>query len=122
MNIFNSGWRKRFLRNHSKTSSSDRRSPKKKKQKKIEFCIKASIITFYYASKGYGLASINARESSSKVDHSWQFGNTPFLGITGIGHFNKCYIQIISFTIDIFQFFQCSCRFLLIVFIWKGIF
>lgn len=100
MKIFNSGCRKRFFLSHSSTSSSERRSPRKYK-------IHVTAIKLgWHRMACHSLTSVNTGETPTEIDNCRQFGDTPFTGIASISHFHKCYVQIVRFAIDIFQFFQ----------------
>jgi len=70
-----------------------------------------------FCTKVPGLTPIDAREASAEVDHCWQLGNAPFLGIPRIGHLNKCNIQIICLAVNVFEFLQSCSTVWLIVFI-----
>lgn len=97
MKIFNSGCRKRFFLSHSSTSSSERRSPRKNTKCRLNLAPNG---------RRRFLTSVNTGKTSAEIDNCWQFGDTPFTCITSISHFHKCYVQIVRFAIDIFQFFQ----------------
>lgn len=98
MNMFSSGWRNRFFRSHSRTSSSDSKSPERLRS--------ARQYSFGVSDRWNALTSINTRETLPEVDDSRQLCHSPFPCVARVRHLDERDVQVVRFAVDVFQFLK----------------